>query len=165
MLTIFTVKYEEKSESFPDSSMSRFLADKEVLKWEGRFFEHKGEYFWTVLVEYRPVIPSASATAQKTKEKSNDGYKEILGENDWPLFKVLREWRGERSKEEGIPPYIICTNMQLASITVARPASLNSLQEINGIGSAKTEKYGVEILGIIASHGKAVGNGGEGENG
>ena len=32
MLKIFTVKYSEKSENFPDSAMSDFLSDKEVRR-------------------------------------------------------------------------------------------------------------------------------------
>ena len=78
----------------------------------------------------------------------------MLTENDWPLFNVLREWQAERSKEEGILPYIICTNLQLAKITVTRPSSLNALQGIEGIGKSKLEKYGKEILKILASHGQ-----------
>jgi hypothetical protein len=46
MLKIFTLKYEEKSESFNDLSMSNFLADKELLRWKSHFFERKNEFFW-----------------------------------------------------------------------------------------------------------------------
>ena len=51
MLKIFTLKYEERTESFNDSVMSNFLVDKEILQWGSHFFERKNEYFWTVLVE------------------------------------------------------------------------------------------------------------------
>lgn len=163
MLKIFTLKYEEKSESFNDSAMHNFLTDKELLRWESNFFERKNEYFWTVLIEYRQSIPAQTEMAHKAGENKDESYKEILKESDFPLFKVLREWRAERSKKEGIPPYIICNNMQLAKITVARPSSLNALQEIDGIGRAKAEKYGKEILQIIASHGQPVST--EGKNG
>ncbi|WP_094228866.1 HRDC domain-containing protein [Methanolobus psychrotolerans] len=156
MLKIFTIKYEEKSESFPDAAMCNFLADKDILRWESNFFERKNEYFWTVLVEYTQLVPSEGGNARKQQENKDEGYKKILSENDWPLFKVLREWRAERSKEEGVPPYIICNNMQLAKVAVTRPLSLNALQAIEGIGKGKTEKYGRDILGIIASHGQQV---------
>ena len=110
------MKYQEKIESFNDSIMSNFLVDKEIIRWESQFFEHKNEYFWTLLVEYRESIPHIEI---RKKESSKDkNYKKILTENDWPLFKVLREWRPERCKDEGIPPYIICTNMQLANIAI-----------------------------------------------
>jgi hypothetical protein len=43
MLKVFTLKYEERTESFNDSLMSNFLADKEILRWESHFFERKNE--------------------------------------------------------------------------------------------------------------------------
>ena len=156
MLRIFTLKYEEKSESFNDSVLSNFLANKEILRWESHFFERKNEYFWTLLIEYRTSSAPEIELIQKTDGSKGESYKELLAENDWPLYKVLRDWRTERSKKEGIPPYIICNNMQPAKITVARPSSLNALQEIDGIGRAKTEKYGKEMLQIIASYGQLV---------
>jgi superfamily II DNA helicase RecQ len=164
MLKIFTLKYEERTESFNDSVLSTFLADKEILRWESHFFEHKNEYFWTVLVEYRST--SQTEPVRKTEKRIEESYKELLTESDWPLFNVLREWRAERCKEEGIPPYIICNNTQLAKITVTRPTSLNALHGIEGIGKSKLEKYGKEMLHIIASHGKPVNSDKkEGQNG
>jgi superfamily II DNA helicase RecQ len=61
---------------------------------------------------YRRQNPSG-----KTEKGRDESYKEMLTETDWPLFNVLREWRAGRSKEEGIPPYVICTNLQLAKGT------------------------------------------------
>jgi superfamily II DNA helicase RecQ len=156
MLKIFTLKFEEKSESFNDTAMHNFLTDKDILRWESNFFERKNEYFWTVLIEYRQSIPLQTEIRHKVGESKDESYKELLKESDFPLFKELREWRAEHSKKDGIPPYIICNNMQLARITVARPLSLNALQEIEGIGKAKAEKYGKELLQIIASHGQQV---------
>jgi hypothetical protein len=91
LLKIFTLKYEERRESFNDSVMSNFLADKEILRWESQFFERKNEYFWTVLVEYRPAAISQTEPARKTEKGRDESYKELLTENDWPLFNVLRE--------------------------------------------------------------------------
>lgn len=155
MLKIFTMKYSEKSENFPDSAMSGFLADKEVLRWESHFFERKGEFFWTVLAEYRDSsMPVRVKNGEEKLEKKEESYKTILTDADWPLFKMLKEWRGEESKKEGVPPYIICNNMQLARISVMRPTSLNALQGIDGIGKAKIEKYGKDILRIVSSCGQ-----------
>jgi superfamily II DNA helicase RecQ len=163
MLKIFTLKYNEKSESFNDSAMSNFLADKELLRWESHFFERKNEYFWTVLVEYRTLVTTKTESIRENDAKKVEHYKDMLTDNDWPLFNMLREWRSERSKKEGIPPYIICNNVQLARITVKRPSSLNALLEIEGIGRGKTEKYGKELLQIIASFGQPIENDEKGE--
>jgi hypothetical protein len=47
MLKIFTIKYEERTESFNDGALSNFLSDKELLRWESHFFERKNEYLFT----------------------------------------------------------------------------------------------------------------------
>lgn len=67
------------------------------------------------------------------------------------MFNALRDWRAEQAKEDGVPPYIICTNKQLGAIVKARPGSLSQLGEIDGIGKAKIEKYGQIILGMLVS--------------
>jgi superfamily II DNA helicase RecQ len=67
-----------------------------------------------------------------------------------PLFNALRDWCAERSKRDGVPPYVICTNRQCAAMVKARPQSLSKLAEIEGFGKAKLEKYGQEILALLA---------------
>ena len=69
------------------------------------------------------------------------------------MFKRLREWRGETSKAERVPPYIIFTNMQLAKIAITRPESLNALQGIEGVGNVKRKKYGEQLIELIKSFG------------
>jgi superfamily II DNA helicase RecQ len=75
------------------------------------------------------------------------------GFDDTPLrdfCNALRDWRSERSKREGVPPYVICTNRQFAAMVKARPQSLATLAEIEGVGKAKLEKYGRDLLAILA---------------
>jgi len=72
---------------------------------------------------------------------------------DWPVFNRLREWRGERCKAEGIPPYVICNNRQLAEVIRRRPSKLSELAEVDGFGEAKLKKYGADLLAIIARAG------------
>jgi superfamily II DNA helicase RecQ len=149
MLKIFTLKFNEKIEGFNDEIIYNFLCNKEVISWKSYFFERRNDKFWTIVLEYKHAASQSEAVPGKTREKRDETYKDLLSENDWPLFKRLREWRGETSKAEGIPPYIICDNIQLAKIAVTRPKSLNALQEIKGIGNAKREKYGNDILKLV----------------
>ena len=72
----------------------------------------------------------------------------MLSEKDMGLFNLLQDWRSQRSKKEGLPPYILFTNQQLAHIVTKRPQSLAELIQIDGIGNAKAQKYGQEILDI-----------------
>ena len=137
-------------ESFDDSRLCEFLAGKELVRWEAHFITTKNDHYWTILVEYVPTAPgSPKSLGSEGTKKRNESYKDIMTEQDWPLFTNLREWRGETSKKEGVPPYILFTNLQLAKIAVTRPTSLNALQGINGIGKAKREKYGNDVLRIV----------------
>ena len=65
------------------------------------------------------------------------------------LFQALRDWRNERSRREGIPPYLICTNKQTAEMVARRVANRNQLTQLEGFGKAKSERYGADILALV----------------
>ena len=67
-----------------------------------------------------------------------------------PLFNTLRQWRSEKSKKDGVPPYVILNNKQLAELCQNRPRSKYDLLKVEGIGKAKVEKYGDDILKITS---------------
>ncbi len=68
-----------------------------------------------------------------------------------PLFDALRAWRTDRAREEKLPAYVVAYDETLASIAAARPTSLAALERVKGIGPAKLDKYGADILAIIAA--------------
>jgi ATP-dependent DNA helicase RecQ len=49
-----------------------------------------------------------------------------------------------------VPVYVICNNRLLAAIVAARPQSLAALGEIEGIGKAKLEQYGADMLAVLS---------------
>ena len=51
-----------------------------------------------------------------------------------------------------MPPYVIAHDATLAAIAGARPLSAASLRRVKGIGPAKVDAYGDEILEIVAAH-------------
>jgi DNA helicase-2/ATP-dependent DNA helicase PcrA len=67
------------------------------------------------------------------------------------LRDTLTEWRRERSKEDGVPAYVVLGNKTLDAIARSEPRSLGELGAISGIGPAKLERYGAEVLGLVAS--------------
>ncbi|MEO1610446.1 MAG: HRDC domain-containing protein, partial [Pseudomonadota bacterium] len=56
---------------------------------------------------------------------------------------------------EGVPPYVICTNKELAAIAARRPQTLAALMQIEGFGKAKADKYGAAMLDLLATPPKA----------
>jgi len=156
------LKFEDRLEGFNDSLLSESLSDKEIIAWKGELIERKNRPYWTIILEYNPLGDSEITTVSKSEAK-HDSYKSILSEDDWPVFEKLREWRKEKSKEEGVPPFILFTNTQLAKIAVTSPTSLNSLQAIKGIGEAKRTKYGKEVLSVVHGNGYRPIQDGEGD--
>jgi DNA helicase-2/ATP-dependent DNA helicase PcrA len=65
------------------------------------------------------------------------------------LEEALRDWRRKRSSHDGVPAYVVLSDKTLRAIVAARPRSLFTLREVPGIGPAKLELYGEEILGVI----------------
>jgi ATP-dependent DNA helicase RecQ len=71
---------------------------------------------------------------------------------DQTLLETLRIWRTEQAKAQQVPPYIIFSNKVLEAIAARRPATLAELAEISGVGPAKLEQYGAEILALVTGH-------------
>ena len=54
-----------------------------------------------------------------------------------------------RSKADGVPPYVVFHDRVLHEIADARPTSVGELAQIAGVGPAKLERYGDEVLALI----------------
>lgn len=70
---------------------------------------------------------------------------------DKELFNAVKNWRRERAYKDGIKPYIIFSDATLIEIVNKLPKNKEELMDIRGVGEKKVERYGDEILGLIAS--------------
>jgi DNA helicase-2/ATP-dependent DNA helicase PcrA len=68
-----------------------------------------------------------------------------------PLVAALRAWRTGRAREDAVPAYVVLHDQTLAAIADLRPASLAALRRVSGIGPAKLDRYGEEILAVISA--------------
>ena len=62
---------------------------------------------------------------------------------------ALRVWRKETAVRDKVPAYVVFSDDHLDGIARAQPATLQELARCRGIGPAKLEKYGDEILAVI----------------
>ncbi|MBL8397181.1 MAG: DNA helicase RecQ [Candidatus Accumulibacter sp.] len=72
-------------------------------------------------------------------------------DGDASLVAKLRLWRSEKAQSQGVPAYVILHDRTLSEIANARPDSRLALLEIAGIGAVKAQRYGDELLAIVAS--------------
>jgi ATP-dependent DNA helicase RecQ len=68
------------------------------------------------------------------------------------LFETLRAWRAAQAKEQGLPAYVIFHDATLREVAVRRPASLEQLGTVTGVGESKLAKYGEQLLTALAAH-------------
>ena len=69
---------------------------------------------------------------------------------DEEVFDRLREWRRERAGEDEVPAFVVFTDATLQLIAEHKPVTEDGLLAISGVGRAKLERYGAEVLGLLA---------------
>ncbi|MDQ6746723.1 MAG: ATP-dependent DNA helicase UvrD2 [Candidatus Dormibacteraeota bacterium] len=69
------------------------------------------------------------------------------------LVKQLRAWRLERSRSDALPAYVILHDSALEAIARTMPRTEGDLLDVPGVGPRKYERYGADILAIVASGG------------
>ena len=96
-------------------------------------------------VEMRRVV-----ARKKVASASRAGVAAALGGEDADLFERLKTWRGAEARSQSVPAYVVLHDSTLAEIARSRPAGLDALGGIGGIGAKKLERYGQALLGLIA---------------
>ena len=73
-----------------------------------------------------------------------------LGPHDEAVFQALRSWRARVAAEHKLPPYVIFHDSVLRDISGVKPATLDELGGIKGVGASKLERYGGAVLAVLA---------------
>jgi ATP-dependent DNA helicase RecQ len=66
-------------------------------------------------------------------------------------FEALRQWRSEAARAQGVPAYVIFHDSTLREIALQRPADLDALAAISGVGAGKLERYGRAVLDAVVA--------------
>jgi DNA helicase-2/ATP-dependent DNA helicase PcrA len=72
-------------------------------------------------------------------------------DRDEELFEALRTWRADRAKDLGQPAYCVFTDATLAAIAERKPSDVAALVTIPGIGQAKLDKFGDDVLALVGA--------------
>jgi len=68
------------------------------------------------------------------------------------LFEALRAWRRTQAKEADVAAFVIFNDATLIAVTEARPKNRAELLRISGIGAVKAQRFGEDLLRIVAEH-------------
>lgn len=129
--------------------MNRFLRGVRVIKTHKEFVQQGENSFWALCIEYLAGASTLSEKEKTASSKRRIDYKETLSPADFALFAQLPEWRKVRADREGVPVYTLFTNEQLAQISEKRIHTRSGLQELDGIGEGRIQKYGEDVIRIV----------------
>jgi DNA helicase-2/ATP-dependent DNA helicase PcrA len=100
--------------------------------------------------------PAAPATCRTCAAPLTTGAERKVGRcgtcpptYDEALFERLREWRSRTAAEAKVPAYVVFTDATLVAIAETVPADLRRLAAVPGVGPAKLDKYGEQILALL----------------
>ncbi len=76
--------------------------------------------------------------------------KALVSEDDAPLLSALKAKRRALAEAAKLPAYIIFNDKTLIEMAETRPASLDDMARISGIGTKKLDRFGQDFLQVIA---------------
>lgn len=147
-LRLITLTMNPDTGGFPTEPLAEI--EGEVMSVSEHFFVHGGMPQLLLIVHYREKASGERVQRAKPPTKpAEPGVRAALSEPEKVVFDRLRAWRNGRAHSEGVPPYVLLTNQQLADIVGRHPTTLSELREVDGIGESKASRFGRELLGML----------------
>ena len=115
---------------FTDSS-------KELMSGKLEFFVRK------------EIKEAKKSKEKKSKKVSSVDMSKSLSFDEKGLFDQIKDWRAQKAKELSVPAYRVLSNKSLMSLVELKPQTSEELHEVYGIGSAKVQDFGSEILSFF----------------
>jgi ATP-dependent DNA helicase RecQ len=97
--------------------------------------------------------PRAATSGRQPRERKRaaGGPAEVPAA-DAALWEALRARRMELAREQNLPPYVIFHDSTLLAMLHAKPATLEAMAGLLGVGKHKLDRYGAIFLEVIRAH-------------
>lgn len=105
---------------------------------------------WRVRDEEDATGAPAADTSDPGEPQEPEEPDTVPQDDELTAFDALKAWRTTRYKADGVKAYQVATNKTLEAIAETLPTTAEELRYVTGMGPAKTEKYGDEILAVVA---------------
>jgi len=101
-------------------------------------------------------LPDLILARQRKPEKGKTLRKSKVEGESWEgvdrdLFERLRALRLRVARDRGVPPYVIFHDTTLRELARLKPATMDALRHVYGVGERKAEDYGPMLLAEIAT--------------
>ncbi|WYD80023.1 MAG: HRDC domain-containing protein [Candidatus Electrothrix gigas] len=111
------------------------------------------KYLRAVAVAEMNFSPEKGNKQQASKNSLQDSLQDSSADVTHPvLFRALIKWRSKKARELDLAHFQIIHQRVLVQIALSLPATLVELRKINGVGKKTMEKYGEELLRVVAEY-------------
>ena len=115
--------------------------------------------------EVKRWIAALEAAGALVEVETDDGYRVLHAQRDADLPSLgrpasgpvddvavvrLRDWRRQRSQADGVPAYVVFPDATLRALAASKPETRHELAAVKGFGPARIERYGDDILALLA---------------
>jgi ATP-dependent DNA helicase RecQ len=97
-----------------------------------------------MIVELVKVFDAVDKSTSRDSETKRDYFKD--------LFEQLKNIRMEFARADGVPPYVIFSDVTLIEMATYLPLDAEQMLKISGVGDVKFKKYGAQCLGLIQAY-------------
>ncbi|MFZ4432600.1 MAG: ATP-dependent helicase [Microthrixaceae bacterium] len=92
---------------------------------------------------------AAGARSGGARQRTASSSTDLVG-TDRALFERLRSWRRDQARAADVPAFVIFNDAVLQEVARRRPDDRAALLEVPGIGPVKAERFGDDLLEIVA---------------
>ena len=85
-------------------------------------------------------------TAKPRRKRAAQVPEIVLTPEEKRVVASLKKWRLELANARRVPAYMICPDRTLEHLARARPATLEALSTIYGLGESKIKNFGEDLL-------------------
>ena len=94
-------------------------------------------------------LPADGARTHRLDAPARDrANREAIAQSD--VFERLRTWRKQRARSDDVPAYVVATDATLRAIAERMPSNRAELLEVHGMGPARADRFGAELLALLA---------------
>ncbi len=108
----------------------------------------------------RPILRGEAEIALRRdsirKATRTPAVKTLVSDEDAPLLSALKAKRRALAEAARVPAYVIFTDKTLIEMAETRPATLDQMARIGGVGAKKLDRYGDTFLEVITGATEAV---------
>jgi len=146
-LSVYGIERDHSEDAIKE--IGRRLVDQGLLETSGGQYptvsvSSRGRQFLNARETLTLTRPKAKAIASSRRAPHLD--------YDIGLFDLLRDVRRKLAEEQGVPPYVVFSDVSLVQMAYFAPRSREGFSGITGVGEMKLERYGALFLKHIAEY-------------